>query len=393
MLTLGLTYREWQELMNTLTFDHPLRVEVLVMDLEDNVLADVSHLLTDGQVDGAAQDRYRSTSAKVALWDPAHELGFDTSAPQDGQLFADRMLSVTYQIRAWRLGLGWVDIPIFRGPVSSARREGPVLAVECVGKEALASKPVWDSVVYKRGTRTTSAIRDLMIRSGEDPDHLDIPSWPERLPKDLVVSKRDNLWGRATRLAFIVGGVLAYNARGLAQLRRISDNVVFTFRDEASAGGDYGPTVLTPPKAAFDTREVVNAVHVTGTPRSEGGSTPMALAALPRGHPLNSHRIGRRGSQHVKVEYIEDRDIRSGADARALAEDTLARRSREWVQVEFDSLPVPFLEAGDMCAVHTSGTVIPTFRLTSYSIPLGHGGVMTVGTRRRVHELTRRRWR
>ena len=85
--------------------------------------------------------------------------------------------------------------------------------------------------------------------------------------------------------------------------------------------------------------------------------------------------------------------IRSTADAQALADRRLQAASREYVHVTFDSLPVPFLTVGDMCAVQTARTVVPTFRLSEYSLPLGHDGAMSIGTRRRVHELNRRRWR
>lgn len=391
MHDLGLNARERRLFLHSLTWDHSIRVRAELLDMADRLVSDVTDLLVTGQVDGAADGRYRSTAAKVGLWDPRHRLQFDTASPMHGQVFADRMLSVTYGVRVWQHG--WVDIPVFRGPVAAARREGPVLAVECVGKEALASKPVWSVVTYKKGSRITDAIRDLLLRSGEAEDNIDVPNWPDRFPADQILGRREDIWARSTRFAQIAGGVLAYSGDGVARLQRLSDNVVFTFRDGPSALPDHGPTVMTEPRAQFDTDDLVNVVQVVGQPKAEGQAAPAAVAALPRDHPLNSHTLGRRGSQRILPEYIEDRDIRSTADAQALADRTLAARSREYVHVTFDSLPVPFLEAGDMCAVQTARTVVPTFRLSEYSLPLGHDGLMSVGTRRRVHELTRRRWR
>lgn len=390
MHDLRLSARERRLFLHSLTWDHSIRVRVELLDMADRLVSDVTDLLVSGQVDGAQDGRYRSTAAKAGLWDPRHRLQFDTASPMHGQVFADRMLSVTYGVRVWEHG--WVDIPVFRGPVVAARRDGPVLEVECVGKEALASKPVWEVVTYKKGSRITDAIRDLMLRSGEAEDNIDVPSWPQRFPVDQDLGRKENIWARATRFAQIAGGVLAYQGDGTVRLQRPSDNVIFTFRDGPSALEDHGPTVMTEPRAQFDTADLVNVVHVQGAPGANGPG-PAAVAALPRDHPLNSHRIGRRGSQRILPEYIENRDIRSTADAQALADRTLQARSREYVHVTFDSLPVPFLEAGDMCAVQTARTVIPTFRLSEYSLPLGHDGLMSVGTRRRVHELNRRRWR
>ena len=392
MLDLGLSASARRHFLHSLTWDHSVRVRVEVLDMSDNLVSDVTHLLMSGQVDGAQDGRYRSSAAKVGLWDPEHKLQFDTAAPMHGQLFADRMLSVTYGVRVWRLG-AWVDIPVFRGPVTAARREGPVLAVECVGKEALASKPVWSVVTYPKGMKITDAIRDLMVRAGEDADNIAVPDWPARFPADQILGRRENIWARATRFAQVGGGFLFYTGDGVARVEAVSDNVVFTFRDGPSALEDHGPTVLTEPRAQFDTGEMVNVVHVTGQPKTTGDPAPTAVAALPRDHPLNSHRLGRRGSQRILPEYVEDRDIRSTADAQALADRRLQAASREYVHVTFDSLPVPFLTAGDMCAVQTARTIVPTFRLSEYSLPLGHDGAMSIGTRRRVHELNRRRWR
>lgn len=392
MLDLGLSASARRLFLHSLTWDHSVRVRVELLDMADDLVDDVTDLLVSGQVDGAQDGRYRSTAAKVGLWDPAHRLGFDTRSPVHGQVFADRMLSVTYGIRVWELG-EWVDVPVFRGPVAAARREGPVLDVECVGKEALASKPVWSVVTYPKGSKVTDAIRDLMRRAGEAEENIAVPDWPNRFPADQILGRRENIWARATRFAQIAGGFLFYTGDGVARVERPSDNVVFTFRDGPSALPDHGPTVMSEPRAQFATDDLVNVVQVVGQPKAAGEAAPSAVAALPRDHPLNSHRLGRRGSQRILPEWLEDRDIRSVADAQALADKRLQAASREYVHVTFDSLPVPFLTAGDMCAVQTARTIVPTFRLSEYSLPLGHDGTMSVGTRRRVHELNRRRWR
>lgn len=395
MFDLGLSATARKQLLHSLTWDHSVRVKAYLLDMSDRVVADLSDRLVDGQVDGAAADggaRFYSTSARTALWDPAHKIGFDTSAPADGQVFVDRMLRVEYEVRVWGLGQ-WVTIPVFTGPAEAAGRDGPILDVQWLGKERLADKPVWSVVHYQKGSRITTAIRDLLLRAGESADNMDIPDWPDRFPETQVMPRRGNIWERATRYAQIIGARLAYQGDGTVHLQRHSDNVVFTFRDGPSALESHGPTVLTVPKVQFAGDELVNVVEVTGQPKATGAPAPVAVAALPRDHPLNSHRLGRRGSQRILPEFLEDRDIRSAADAQRLADGTLFSRSREIVQVNFDSLPVPFLQAGDMCAVQTAKTIVPTFRLHEYSLPLSHAGVMSIGTRRRVHELSRRRWR
>lgn len=391
MLNLGLGASARRLLLHTLTWDHSIRVRVELMDASDNVISDLSGVLVGGQVDGAQDGRYYSTGAKVGLWDPSHRLQFDTASPVHGQVFADRMLSITYGVRVWERG--WVDIPVFRGPVGAARREGPVMNVECVGKEALADKPAWTVITYPKGSRITDAIRDGLRRAGEAEENIDVPDWPDRFPADQVLGRREILWARLTRFAQVAGGILRYSGDGVVRLQKPSDNVVFTFRDQSSALEDHGPTVMSEPKAQFDTDELVNVVQVVGQPKAAGQAAPTAVAALPRDHPLNSHRLGRRGSQRIFLDHMEDRDVRSNTDAQKIADARLQAASREYVHVTFDALRIPFLEVGDMCAVHTARTIVPTFRLSEYSLPLGHDGAMSIGTRRRVHELNRRRWR
>lgn len=83
------------------------------------------------------------------------------------------------------------------------------------------------------------------------------------------------------------------------------------------------------------------------------------------------------------MSEVENGALKTLAQTRALALRTLNSALLEGVSVSFDALPVPHLDPQDEVSVSTEGASL-TFPLRQASIPLAHGGVMSVGTVRRV---------
>lgn len=429
MLALGLTAAEMRELVRALGTSHSIRTRVHVLDLEHNHVADVTSLLLDGQVDGKAEENKgwrQSRSSQISLWDPAFKLGFDTTSPHEGQLFADRMIQITYGVQlpdrrvpvtppavpgSWahvpHTGLpyplfegtdetdyppasdDWVDIPVFTGPVVGARRDGPTLTVEALGKEHLAARSSYITRTFKKGARRVDVIRELLQISGEVPARMVLPSTNHRLPADLVLDHEDNLWDKAIHLAFTTGYHLYYDARGTARMEVPSNGVVFTFRDGTAATPNAPALVMSQPKPSFDNDNIINVVRVEGAPKEPGKPSNIAVTWAPPAHPLSPHQLGRNGTPRILLQVIEDQEIRTVAEATALSEDTLQSNLRKYVHVAVDALPVPFLEPWDMCAIQTKDVIVPTFRLAEYSLPLSAAGVMSVGARRSVQQRRR----
>lgn len=391
MISLGLNASQLAEYISTLFRNHDIRVQVLVTNLEHQVTGDISSALLDGQVDGKAEELggwRQSTASRLRLWDPKRELRFDTTRPLDGQLFFNRMIQLIYSVRT---SFGWVEAPVFTGPIVAAYREGPFISVECLGKEHLARSSSYTARTFKKNRRKVEVIRELLELTGETSEYMNFPVTNHRLPNDMVLVGEDNIWEKAIYLAQSMGMFLYYDTRGIAQLKKPLANVVFTFRDQVNALPSVGPNVLSEPQPRFETDNIRNVVRVIGGPKVQGKPTPTATIWAPSGHPLSPWSLGRGEEPRILMDIIEDRDIRTAEEATKVATKALEQHLRKFVHVSFDALPVPFLEPWDICAVQTEGIIIPFFRLTEYSFPLRFSGQMSIGSRRTLMTKDTRR--
>src|SRR5690606_33235533 len=97
MLTLGLTSNERRAFEEALRSSHTRKIEVEVLNLDGKRLSTISSQLLDGQVN-VDLDADVSRSLTLSFLDPAHALNFDTDSPDDGAVYADRMLRVRYGV-------------------------------------------------------------------------------------------------------------------------------------------------------------------------------------------------------------------------------------------------------------------------------------------------------
>jgi hypothetical protein len=391
VLTLGLTSGERRAFEEALRASHTRKVEVDVLDLNGKVLSSISSVILDGQVNVDA-DAEVSRSLTLSFLDPAHALNFDTDSPDDGAVYADRMLRVRYGVHVEKLGR-YVWVPVFEGPVTGLSRDGAVVQVEAQGKEALVKGAVWKPLTLKKGMSVVGALRTLMEQRGGEtkfntPSALNAAGKHITLPKTISLVRLSNIWTNAKRLARSINRQLFYNGAGVLVLREWPSAVAFTFTQ-----GDGG-AIISEPSIKYELGEIVNVVEVNGQPPAGKKGAIHAVAIAPRSHPLNPVRLGRTNAPRYLVEVVDDSDIRSDAGALRVAKRTLEDRLLEAVEVSFDSLPIPHLDPGDKVRLRTDSFSV-TFRLRKFSIPLAPSGApaMSVGYLKRLTPTRRQRKR
>jgi len=390
MMTLGLTDSERVDYERTLRTSHVRSVDVDVLDLDGNVLSNIEPVLLSGQVT-VDLDAETTRSATLTFLDPSHSLNFDTDSPDDGAVYADRMIRVRYGVAVPALGRT-VWATVFVGPATKLSRQGDTVQVEAQGKEVLLRGAVWRAVTLKKGSRVTAAIRTLVAEIGGETS-LNIPEVtnqagrPVTMPRARSLDRNAEIWAVARSLARSVNRQLFYSGDGRLTLRPLPGRSVYTFRTgDSDLGTATGQAdVLNEVSVSYELGDVRNTIEVKGQPPKGKKGRVRGVAVAPRAHVLSPWRLGRKDAPRYLVESIEDQSIRTDADARRRANDLLDDRLREVVDVSFDALPIPHLDPGDLVTVQTPDFT-STFRLRKFAIPLGadSGAVMPVGYLKRV---------
>jgi hypothetical protein len=359
-------------LLVALLGNHSIRVRVEVLTLEMKPVSTLSNRVLDGQVNIDATAEV-TRSATLTLLDRDHSLHFDSNSPADGALYADRMLRVWYDVRS--PGGSWIEVPLITGPVSRFTRDGSKVNVEIQGKESLARGVAWRTKTYRKGATKVDVIEDVMRKEGER--HFSLARATAKLPGDKSLTVDTIPWEFVKALAASMGLQLFYDGFGRLVLRRPPGTSLWTF-----ASGDGG-SILTAPRVTFSIDAVKNAVRVVGTKPKGAKAKVRATAVAPRNHPLSPFRLGRNGEGRYLAEFIDDTSIGSDAEAGRVARGRLDALLMQAVDVEFDSLVIPHLDAGDVVTVKTDDFTMQT-RLDRFTIPLLAAGTMPVGYNRRV---------
>jgi hypothetical protein len=337
-------------------------------------------------------------SLAMTFVDPLRRLGFDAASPSKGAIFADNMVAVRYGVEVDPLG--WIEIPVFWGPITTFERDAASVTIEAQGKEALALDPHFATNGYTlaKGRRVDNAIRDVMDRMGETRYHM--PDLPGRLQARRAVLPDDEPWdivkfgwastkkiyhgkGKKRRgkkedveyngLVKVAGHYYPfYNGRGQLAVRRRTRTPMLTFQE--------GRDLLTVPTVKFDALAARNHVVVTGAKVTVGKKHVQrrASATLPPGHPLSPYAIGRNGKARYMTEFVDASTIKTQAAAKAAAKGILDVKSQEGLELSFDCLPMPFLEELDYITVQTGDYSIAV-PLETFTIPLDGESNMTIG--------------
>lgn len=368
----------------TLTGVYTKRIKVVVLDRSGDVITPITQGFRDGQI-VVDQDTDVDRSANLTILDPQHRFGFDADTYSGGILDLTRMVRVWWQIDSDLLAKP-VTIPVFTGPIIRLQRDGALITIEAQGKEVYGLGENRRTLTIKKGTRKTEAIKTI-LRELMGETRMDVPDLPARLPKDLVVSKKDRAWPEAQKLAQAVNRQLYYDGSGTARLRPRPKKAVWTFN-----GGENGGELTTGVTTSSDLTKVVNHVRVVG-PKPKGKKQPIiGTATANRNHPLSPWKLGPPGAPKYLTKEINNEHIRTQKEANDLAEDTLDAGLKLVHEVSFQCSPVPGLDPGDLVAVRTEHESLTT-GLRSFTLPLGLGGDMVVGKRSTKGLRARRRRR
>lgn len=377
MIPLGLTAAEQRAFHARLTDSHDIDIRVSLLDMEERHLGDLSGWLLGGQVVGDASAEV-TRSAQVTILDPQWRSGIDPDRPER-TVRHDRMLAISYGVWVPEIDR-WVRVPVFRGPVTRASRDGDVLEVEALGKEHLLRTDGGIVQNYAAGLRRTGVIRDIAKRMGER--RMSIPTWAARTSQRSIIVHlgwQSHPWTWMQSAAESMRAQLFYDGAGTLRLRQRPIRTVWKIAESH---------VITEPKITTDDADLVNTVWIKGQPPEGKKWVIEARDYLPAWHANSPQKLGRQGASRYLVEEISDDAIRTVADAKKAAARWVKDRLVESYQVELDVLPVPHLDLGDPIYLGWDGNP-GVFRLDKFTLPLTHDGVMSMGYARQVRRLPR----
>lgn len=373
MIGAGLTGAEQAQFNNLLRSSHYLGVVVRLLDLDHNYREDLTQQFMEGNVSIDA-DADVTRGLDVTFLDPQRSINIDPDSPSPTSIFVAQMLQaiMVYQppLRNYQ-----VAVPVFTGPIDAVDRDDVFLQVKCLGKESLSISNLWSGRTYQKGQRKIDVIRNIFnTLIGETKLDLD-NSAQGNLPNDMKLNRDDAPFLKAKDLAGSMGYQLYYDGRGIARMRKRSNQVVLTL----------DKTWLTDqPQVSYDLSTTINAVEVRGKKPKKNKDAPKARAIADYNHPLSPWRLGRAGVPRYLWTEVEDDSLRSDAECAEVANRILKRGLLGGVEVQAEGIPHPQLEEED-CLTYVTDSFRATALLKKFTIPLEAGEDSSYG----YHERTK----
>lgn len=395
MIDLNLSLADMLSYKATLKTSHKMRVRITIRDRQEDALESLSLNEPNAPkvISGAVQvdtTQDVTRSLQLVCLDPDHKLTFDSTSPAAGAMFADNFIQVEYGV--WVPGLnagpGWVDVPVFWGPITAFERDGHTVTIEAQGKETLGLDPhlVFRGYTLAKGTLVRDAIKKVMGRVGETRYALGMISgrlhthravigqeapWTVCVggAADSVGNPRPALMSKASGHMY-----LFFNGRGILTGKRKNGRSCWTFNEEQLGSA---------PGFSYDILNFRNHVMVKGGTPKKSKKHFKGQATLPPTHPMSPYALRRHGANRYMTEFFESDALKSHDACVKKAEAILASKSNETVSATFDCLPVPHLEEYDMVTLNADGFGI-TWPLRSFTLPLTSDTLMTVGYLRPV---------
>ncbi len=356
MFDLGLEPDVFDALVSSLAGSEQIRTRVFLLDLEHNVMQDLSHLGPEGStsVNGGADIQ---SSASCSLFDPLGESGLDVVTDVAGVRPPDRMLQV---YRGSFVNGTWIDVPVFCGPIVDVSRDGDYLTIESQSKDVLALDKPWRAYTVKKGTLVTEAVR-LILTNMTGETRFKIQANSKTLGKDISVGSDTTPMEQVKILLDGIGYISFYDSEGWFVAKPPTLDVGFVFTD-----GDSG-FVTSRVTRDYRSEGIVNAVRVTS---ANGKNKAEAVADVT--HPFAPAKLGRNGVGRFLWEDIQSESNLSKAQCQTQANQKLAELLLDAVSVSFEGLPVPFLDAWDVVRVSADSVAVDV-RFTQMSVPWGLG--------------------
>lgn len=432
MLRLGLSAADWRAYKNALVNSHRIRVTARIHDGDEKPVSTITSRILSGavQVD-MSQSPIRTL--ELTLLEPRRAPAWLPDGASDSHVFANNFISVRRGVWVKDLsdGPGWVDVPVFWGPIVGLDADGETVTIHAAGKEILSLDPhlLWNPLTLHKGQKRTSAIREVLGAQGEA--RFDLPELRAKLGKKMSLGRHAQPWRVAKAIAGGMDRQLYYDGRGRARVRNWPQNRLWVFH-----GGKDG-SVLSRPRVSYSIESARNIVEVLGTEPKGPPERIRAVARAKAKHPLSAGRLKRNGQNRFMVHVVDsnlskpelewhkrhkdDGELvpgRWGAPsgrrhpgrwfewrhsviverndkAEAIAERQLENLLHATIDVAFESFVIPHLEEGDRVAVRVDGQHFQ-FILKQFTIPLTADESMSIGFNKRVswrHKKKRHRGR
>lgn len=373
MIDLALTPTKRAQLMRLLRTAHSIRVVIQLQTLSGNYVKDLTPYLQAGQVNVRYGEQV-TRAVDLTLFDPFQRIQLDPDDPTRTSVGMADLIRITYVVQDPETKESF-NIPIFCGPVDDVSRDRISLKVTCVGKESLAIDNSYVGKIYKKGAKKTDVIKHI-LRYIMGETNYQIPNLSARLPADWRLSQGMIPWDSAKALARGMGYQLFYDGRGVCRMRIPPRKALHTFNDY---------WVTDTPEIGYSTDGIINTVIVKGGKPKKAKTNASYTAIAPAAHPLSPARLGRNGVPRYLYTVVEDSSLKSVAACKTRALQVLSRGLLMGFDAQWDALPLPLLEEGDVVHIDSSG-LNATVVLTEFSIPLtigsgSYGYSRTVGVR------------
>lgn len=417
MIHLSLSHREREDLWAALLDSTKVRTKVHIHDQNEKRISSMQFSAAGSRlISGAVQMDTTgdvSRTCSMDIFDPRHRLAFTPDSPAHGAVYAGYFLSVERSIyvpnqnlypsadtfpdtTVWpgdSSGEGeWVDVPVMWGPLTRFTSQGPVVRLECQGKEALGLAPSYCGRGYTlkgHKDRVDDAIREVMHRIGET--RFELANMPWKLRHDRVVHAREEPWkvvngggedSQGKKIAGLIQRtgahphILYYDARGRLRSKRENREPVFTFAAD---------TIASEVEVDWDALDVPNTVDVRGAkPKGKGKKRAHARVSLPAHHPLSPESLARNDKRlgGERIEWIDAPNLKTDRECRERAHHVLKHRSEIGIAGSFDCIEIPLLEEGDRVKAETDLFNVQ-FPIRQMTFPLDNS-LMTVGSNRKI---------
>lgn len=233
------------------------------------------------------------------------------------------------------------------------------------------------SLQFPRDTPIETIISALAANSGIK--KMRLPYIGLAYEKDIVFERGANRWEVMTQVADTIGYEVYFTPDGYLTMRPYPDPtyspVKWVFR-----GGEPDGTLVEYERSSNDSR-IKNKIIVIGATTEVEGYSTTVYAEASNNDPQSPTRIDRIGE---RTEIIEADYFTSNGQAQAFANSRLAISALEEYEVNFSSLLLPWLEAGDIVDIEDGddNPYVPTrFLLSNYTLPLGLGTMSGTGRR------------
>lgn len=355
----GLTHEDMPAYHRGMAKDHWRRIEVEVTTLNGDSVAHYVAQVQGGQVvvDSEAADDVTSRICDMTFINPSRAL-FEPESATDMPFHRRYAMHVTDCRLITELGR-WVECPVFSGPMWDFDRTGAEIRLVGHGWERQAFCVKWNPETYRKGTKKTDVIKDLLAEAGFT-NLGGIPDLPATLPERLTVTKKDLLWPAAVKVAESMDRHLFFNAAGKPRLRRAPDAPAFIFDDRH---------LMAEPVIDRDAKGTPNVFEVLGAKPKGPQRRVRAVRELDPSNPNSKESLALHDAAYRVLVTKENRALKTYAEADAVARRMRDHAERGMTDTQVDVLPFPHFEERDLAAMrdHVGAEHI---RLNRFTVPL-----------------------